>query len=464
VWTNEDRVVAAAASVDVDRWQTELAEVVARVGHRFHRHEPRAHAAAVVSALMAGVEDPNCWTLAEQVGHAGPDAIQHLLARARWDEDGVRDDLRDYVAEHLSAQVETADPVGTVLVADETGDLKKGRHTVGVHRQYTGTAGRIENAQVAVYLLYATSVGHAFIDRELYLPKAWTDDPARCAAAGVPDDVAFATKPALAGRMLARTLDAGIRVRWFAGDEVYGQDPALRRQLRAAGVGYVVAIASDHRLTTGIGTRRAVDLAVRPDLPWHRLSAGDGAHGHRWYDWALIDLHPADRDHDAHGGHHALLIRRNRTTGELAFYRTWTPAPVTLATLVTVAGRRWTIEEAFQSSKGLTGLDDHQVRRWTSWRRWTVLAMFAHAILTVLTATATSLPTRDDTNRNDLGDHNDRPALIPPTRNEIQRLIAAMTATVRGHLDHALAWSYRRRRTQARARASHYKRQAITTQ
>jgi SRSO17 transposase len=454
-------VVAAAASVDGERWQAELAEVVARVGHRFHRHEPRAHAAAVVSALLAGVDDPNCWTLAEQVGHAGPDAIQHLLARARWDEDGVRDDLRDYVVEHLSQQVEAGDPVGAVLVADETGDLKKGRHTVGVQRQYTGTAGRIENAQVAVYVLYATSVGHAFIDRELYLPKAWTDDRARCAAAGVPDQVGFATKPALAARMLARTLDAGIDVRWFAGDEVYGQDPALRRQLRARGVGYVVAVASDHRVTTGIGARRAVDLAVRPDLAWQRLSAGDGAHGHRWYDWALIDLHPNDRDHDGHGGHHALLIRRNRTTGELAFYRTWTPASASVQTLVTVAGRRWTIEEGFQSSKGLTGLDDHQVRRWTSWRRWTVLAMLAHAILTVLATTTAAPPAQRD---NQPADPSHLAGLIPLTRNEIQRLIAALTASARASLEHTLAWSHRRRRTQARARASHYKRQALTTE
>jgi SRSO17 transposase len=436
---------------------------MARVGHRFRRWEPRAHAAAVVSALVAGVADANCWTLAERAGHAGPDAMQHLLARARWDEDGVRDDLRDYVVEHLSAHVEAADPVGAVLVGDETGDLKKGRHTVGVQRQYTGTAGRTENAQVAVYLVYSTGAGHAFIDRELYLPKAWTEDRDRCAAAGVPDDVGFATKPMLAARMLARALDAGLAVRWFAGDEVYGQDPNLRRQLRDRAVGYVVAVAGNHRLTTGIGIRRAVDLAVRPDLRWQRLSAGDGAHGHRWYDWALIDLHPSDGDHDQHDGHHALLIRRNRSTGELAFYRTWTPVPAALQTLVSVAGRRWTIEEAFQTGKHLTGLDEHQVRRWTSWRRWTVLAMLAHAILTVLAVTAASTSSTPSSTSQEHGQNHARAsALIPLTRNEVQRLIAALTGPVRPH-EHVMNWSLRRRRTQARARASHYRQQALTT-
>jgi SRSO17 transposase len=441
---------------------------MARIGHRFRRYEPRAHAAAVVSALVAGVADPNCWTLAERAGHAGPDAMQHLLARARWDEDGVRDDLRDYVAEHL-AQPTAADQVGPVLVADETGDLKKGQHTVGVQRQYTGTAGRTENAQVAVYLVYSTSVGHAFIDRELYLPKAWTQDRARCAAAGVPDQVGFATKPTLAARMLVRALDAGLAVRWFAGDEVYGQDPTLRRQLRERAVGYVVAVAASHRLTTGIGVRRAVDLGVRPDLRWHRLSAGDGTHGHRWYDWALIDLAAADRDndssdeHNGHQGHHALLIRRNRSTGELAYYRTWTPIPASLQTLVTVAGRRWTIEEGFQTSKGLTGLDAHQVRRWTSWRRWTLLAMLAHAILTVLAVTSAPAPSTWSAPTSKEGDDHDRsPALVPLTRNEIQRLMTALTVPVRAGVDHALAWSFRRRRVQARARDSHYRRQAAT--
>jgi len=210
--------------------------------------------------------------------------MQRLLSQAVWDEDGVRDDLRDYVTEHLGHP-------RAVLVVDETGDVTKGAGTVGVQRQYTGTAGRVENSQVAVYLTYASPRGYAFIDRELYLPKAWTDDRDRCAAAGVPEDVGFATKPALARVMIDRALDAGAQASWVAGDEVYGVDPVLRKDLADRGLGFVLAVAKSHRFTTGIGSRRAIDLAVRlPNKSWQRMSAGTGAKGDRWYDWALVDV------------------------------------------------------------------------------------------------------------------------------------------------------------------------------
>ena len=293
--------------------------MLAHVGGRFARVESRRHARVMVRGMLAGLARVNCWSIAEHAGHARPDALQHLLSSAVWDEDGVRDDLRSYVVAHLAGP----DPAADVLVVDETGDVKKGAATVGVQRQYTGTAGRIENSQVAVYLAYAGPGGHAFIDRDLYLPTAWTQDRARCTAAGVPDDVAFATKPALATGMLHRAVAAGVGAKWIAADEVYGADPHLRRWCREQGLGYVLAVARSHRVVTGIGARRAVDLAVRPDLRWQRLSAGQGTKGHRWYDWALIDLAADDRDHDAHGGRHALLVRRGRT-GELAFYRTMT--------------------------------------------------------------------------------------------------------------------------------------------
>ena len=421
-----------------------------QVGSRFARAETRRHAASLVRGLLAGLPRVNCWTIAEHAGHAGPDALQHLLAGAVWDEDGVRDDLRDYVVGHLSEPADGRDPGASqvVLVADETGDLKKGTATVGVQRQYTGTAGRIENSQVAVYLAYATVRGQAFIDRELYLPRAWTDDPARCAAAGVPGYVEFSTKPALAAAMLARALDAGVEAGWFAGDEVYGSDPALRAFCRARGLGYVLAVARDHRVTTGVGVRRAVDLAVRPDLVWQRISAGRGAKGHRRYDWALIDLAGTDRDHDAHGGHHALLVRRSRTTGELAFYRTWTPRPMPLGELVRVAGRRWAIEESFQAGKTLAGLDEHQVRRWRSWRRWTVLAILAHAFLAVTAATTKP------------ADEHAGPRLTRLTSSEIQHLFAALVLRPVRELAHLLTWSRYRRTSATRARTSHYTRQA----
>ena len=266
-----------AHSVDPDRWGEGFAELMGRIGGRFGRVEPRRRARGFVRGSLAGLPRMNCWTIAEHAGDPTPDGMQHLLERARWDTDGVRDDLRGYVIDHLG------DP-GAVLVIDETGDLKKGTTTVGVQRQYTGTAGRIENAQVGVYLVYAAPGGHAFIDRALYLPKSWTDDPVRCRAAGVPGDVAFATKPALAGAMITRALDAGTPASWVAGDEVYGSDPKLRAALHARGIGYVLAVACDHAVTvpTCPGPRRAGELAAElPEQVWGRYSAGHGAKGHR---------------------------------------------------------------------------------------------------------------------------------------------------------------------------------------
>jgi SRSO17 transposase len=409
--------------------------MMGRIAGRFARVEPRRRAGALVAGLLAPLPRKNCWTLAEHAGDATPDGMQHLLSRAVWDADAVRDDVRGYVVEHLG------DP-GAVLVVDETGDLKKGTVTVGVQRQYTGTAGRIENAQVAVYLVYAGRAGHAAIDRELYVPRCWSGDPVRCAAAGVPRDLRFATKPALAARMVARALDAGVAASWVAGDEVYGANTALREALQAREVGYVLAVACDHRVSVGPGVLRADALsALLPKRAWQRISAGRGAKGHRYYDWAVTDL-AVDGP-----GVHQLLIRRNRRTGELAFYRCYAPGPVPLRVLVTVAGRRWAVEETFQSAKGLTGLDQHQVRRWTSWYRWVTLAMLAHAFLAVVRALEGS------------HDH-DHDELIPLTCNEIRCLFTATTQSTARRAAAALAWSRWRRRHQARAKASHYRRQA----
>jgi len=218
--------------------------------------EPRRRAREFVLGLLADLPRKNCWALAEHAGELSPDGMQHLLARARWDIDGVRDDLRGYVVEHLGDS-------DAVLVVDETGDVKKGRHTVGTQRQYTGTAGRIENVQVAVYLTDAGANGYALIDRELYLPRSWTTDPGRCA--GVPDHVKFATKPALARAMLVRALHTGVRARWVSGDEVYGADPQLRTELHNREVGYVLAIGSNQRVPTAAG--RAGPTSWRPPCP-----------------------------------------------------------------------------------------------------------------------------------------------------------------------------------------------------
>jgi SRSO17 transposase len=244
--------VAAGHSVEVDpaRWQAGLEELLGRVAGRFGRVEPRRRARAFVLGLLADLPRKNCWTIAEHAGDTSPDGMQHLLGRAVWDHHAVRDDVRDYVVDHLG------DPQA-VLVVDETGDLKKGTSTVGVQRQYTGTAGRIENAQVAVYLVYASDAGHALIDRELYVPQGWFADPGRCRAAGIPSLVGFGTKPALAVAMITRALDAGVPAAWVAGDEVYGANPALRAALEARGIGYVLAVACDHRVVAGRDTYRA---------------------------------------------------------------------------------------------------------------------------------------------------------------------------------------------------------------
>ncbi len=427
--------MAAGHSVDPARWLGMFDELMGRIAGRFTRLEPRRRVRAFVLGLLADLPRKNCWSIAEHAGDASPGGMQHLLAGARWDADAVRDDLRDYVTGHLG------DP-DAVLVVDETGDLKKGTRTAGVQRQYTGTAGRIENSQVAVYLTYAAPRGHALVDRELYLPKSWTGDPARCRAAGIPGGTVFATKPELARRMITRTLDAGAPAGWVAGDEVYGADPGLRADLETRQVGYVLAVAKSHPVNAGAGPCRAGRLAARlPRSAWQLYSAGEGAKGHRCYDWALTSIEPRRR------GYRWLLIRRNRRTGELAFYRCYSPRHVPLATLVKIAGRRWTVEEDFQAGKGLAGLDEHQVRRWTSWYRWVTLAMLAAAFLTITAATEhASCPPPD--------------GQIPLTRNEIARLLTALTIWPARDACHRLRWSAWRRRHQHRARTCHYQRQA----
>jgi SRSO17 transposase len=339
------------------------------------------------------------------------------------------------VVEHL------AEPQA-VLVVDETGDVEKGAATAGVQRQYTGTAGRVENAQAAVYRTYAGRGGHALVDRRLYLPKSWAGDPARRAAAGIPDDVVFATKPALAADMIGAALDAGVPAAWVAGDEVYGADPGLRAELECRRAGYVLAVAKDHHVVRAAGKFRADALATRlPRVSWQRLSAGPGAKGHRYYDWAWIVIEPG-RD-----GAHWLLIRRSRRTGERAYYRCWSPRHVPLAVYARVAGRRWTTEENFQAGKGLAGLDEHQVRTWTAWHRWVTLAMLALAFLTIAAVT----------------EHDQKAApagLIPLTRNEIARLAATLISPS-ALTAHQLGWSQWRRRHQHRARTCHYRRQSM---
>ncbi|MFD0974269.1 IS701 family transposase [Plantactinospora endophytica] len=420
-----------------------LAGVLDSFAGRFGRVEPRRTAAAFVTGLLSDLEVKTCWQLAEQAGHARPDAMQRLLFRAVWDADAVRNDLRQLIAERFGAP-------DAVLIPDETGDLKKGVHTVGVQRQYTGTAGRIENSQVGVFLAYASEHGHTLIDRRVYLPVSWTDDRDRCRAAAVPDDVGFATRSELAADMLTAALDAGMPAGWVAADEAYGNSSVFRAHLREHGLGYVLAVSRSHLIPLDGGKTRVRADQVAADLPdsaWQRRSAGAGSKGPRVYDWAWLDDVCTDADPDD-GGRHSLLIRRNSTTRELAFYRCWTPHPTTLAQLVRVAGIRWTVEESFQAAKSQVGLDQHQVRRWDSWHRFTILALAALAVLAICAADAA---THESDAPTDSG-------LIRLTANEIRRLINTCIIRPISDLAHRFHWSQWRRRHQARARQSHYTR------
>ncbi|MFD9028631.1 IS701 family transposase [Streptomyces parvulus] len=330
-------------------------QLTGRIAGRFARVEPRRRATALVLGLLPDLPRKNCWTLAEQAGDATPDGMQHLLHRAKWDADAVRDDLRAYVVEHLADD-------GAVLVVDETGDLKK-----APPRSVSSASTPARRAGSRTPRSPSTSstppTGHAAIDRALYVPRSRTDAPDRCRAAGIPDDLAFATKPVLAARMIGRALDTGTPARWVAGDEVYGDNPHLRADLEERRTHYVLAVSSTHQVIMAAGKFPAKAIAAKiPKRAWQRRSAGEGAKGERYYDWAQADIHgPADRL-----GHWWLLARRNRRTGELAFYRCFSPHPVPLSDLIRVAGRRWTIEETFHAGKGLAGLDEHQVRRWVT--------------------------------------------------------------------------------------------------
>jgi SRSO17 transposase len=435
--------VAAGHSVDAGRWRLVVDGVLASFAGRFARVEPRRAATAFVTGLLSDIESKSCWGLAEQAGHARPDAMQRLLYRAVWDADAVRDDLRALVARRLGDS-------DAVLVVDETGDLKKGMHTVGVQRQYTGTVGRVENAQVGVFLGYASRHGHTLVDRRVYLPRSWTDDPQRCRAAGVPDEVGFATRSELAADMIDAAVAAGTPARWVAADEAYGNNTALRAHLRGLRLGYVLAVSRSHHIPLDGGkVRQRADrvAAALPAAAWQRRCAGAGSKGPRWYDWAWLGQVSTDADPD-HGGHHSVLIRRNCTTGELAFYRCWTPQPATLAELVRVAGLRWTVEESFQAAKSQVGLDQHQVRRWDSWHRFTTLAMAALTVLAICAA---------DARANEPGQRTGN-ELISLTVNEIRRLINAILIRPIRDLTHRLRWSHWRRRHQARARQAHHQR------
>jgi SRSO17 transposase len=355
---------------EVHRWADQLDDLCRRLAPRFSRVEPRRRARAYLQGLLAPLERKNGWHLAEAAGDASPDGVQDFLSRMHWDADAVRDDLQAYVVEHLG------DP-DAVLVLDETGFLKKGDKSAGVKRQYSGTAGRIENSQIGVFLAYASQHGHALIDRALYLPDTWAFDAARRTEAGVPEAIRFTTKPKLGQAMLKRAFEAGVPCTWVVSDSLYGADSQTRRLIEAHGRGYVLAVTSAQRL----GLKPVEDwLEDVPAKGWTRLSAGDGAKGPRLYDWAYLSygIPPT-------GWKSGLLIRRKKgRPHQFTYYLTWAPVDTSLATLVRVAGQRWTIESCFEEAKGETGLDQYEVRSWTGWHRHITLSMLAHAYLTIV--------------------------------------------------------------------------------
>ncbi len=382
-------MIARSNSIS-ERCTTYLEDLHNHIAHRFARPEVRERAQRYLTGLLNEVRRKNGWQMAEDMGEHRPRGVQHLLNDACWDADGVRDDLREYVIEHLG------DPTSGVLIVDETGFLKKGEKSVGVARQYTGTAGKKENAQVGVFLCYTSDEGTAFIDRELYLPREWTEDRERLRQAGVPEEVGFATKGELAKRMLGRAFEARVPARWVVADTVYGSARGLKGFLEEWGYSYVLAVPE----TKGVyheGRQRQVKTIARglPEEAWVRASAGEGSKGERLYDWACVPLANTDavvEVDDAKAGSRAgrwLLVRRQiDDPRELAYYLCYGPLQTEVHELIRIAGSRWRIEDGFKGAKSEVGLNEYEVRKWAGWYRHTTLCLLAHAYLGVLCSVA----------------------------------------------------------------------------
>jgi len=377
----------AGASIEttLELWASSLREVKARMRGLFTQKRVAASASMFLDGLLGDERRKTGWMRAEAAGDPGPWRQQAILGRGRWDADALRDIVRDYVVETLGAEE-------AVLVIDETGFLKQGKASCGVARQYTGSAGKITNCQIGVFAAYVSHRGHAFIDRALYLPKSWTSDHVRMTRAHVPTDASFATKPALAAQMILRAIAAGVPFAWVAADSVYGVGD-IEQTLRRAGKGYVLGVSSNHHFGSWVGKPAVAGTAaeIAQDLDpaaWQRLSAGDGTKGARLHDWVyleLADLDAADYDEDRSGiWTRGLLIRRNIADGELAFFTTWSPAGTDIDTLIRVEGRRWAIEDSFETAKNELGLDHNETRSWHGWHRHVSLVMLAFAMMAAI--------------------------------------------------------------------------------
>ena len=377
----------------LELWASSLRDVKARMRPLFTQERVAVSAGQFLDGLLGEERRKTGWMRAEAAGDTGPWRQQAILGRGQWDADALRDIVREYAVETL------ADP-DAVLVLDETGFLKQGKASCGVGRQYTGSAGKITNCQIGVFASYVSRHGHAFIDRALYLPKAWTDDPERLAAAHVPDNVRFATKPALALTMIERAIASNVPFSWVAADSGYGVGD-IEMALKRAAKGYVLGVSANHpfrswdKPLTVAGTAKDIAEAL-PEDSWQRLSSGDGTKGARLHDWAyleLADLDAGDFDATFPGiWTRGLLIRRNIADGDLAFFSTWCPIRTPIETLVRVEGHRWAIEDSFETAKNELGLDHNETRSWHGWNRHVSLVMLAFAMMATIRHHANAVP------------------------------------------------------------------------
>jgi SRSO17 transposase len=368
-----DGVIGSSA---IGKWSKALGELHRRVGHRFSRSEAREQAKRYLVGLLDRVERKNGWQLAEAIGERDPQGVQRLLNSATWDAEAVRDDLRGYIVEHLGDE-ETG-----VLIVDETGFLKKGEKSVGVARQYTGTAGDTVNCQVGVFLAYSSEKGAAFLDRALYLPRAWTGDPVRRAEAGVPEELVFRNKIELAEEMLERAFEAEVPARWVLADSFYGRSHAFRVWLEQRGRSYAVMVPKTNAVPLG-GRKKKIERYVERlgESAFSEIRPAQDTGGRRPWKWACVDL-AAD---PKRGMRRWLLVRRSTDDPEeQGFYQAYGPAGTTVEELVKVCQERWAVEECFAEAKGEVGLDHYEVRKWEAWQRHITLCLLAHAILAVV--------------------------------------------------------------------------------
>src|SRR5215217_3344086 len=386
-------MMGGSVEATLELWASSLRDVKGRMRPLFQQDRMAASAGLFLDALLGPERRKTGWMRAEAAGDPGPWRQQAVLGRAQWDADALRDVVRDYVVETLAAP-------DAVLVVDETGFLKQGKASCGVGRQYTGSAGKITNCQIGVFAAYVSSKGHAFIDRALYLPKAWSDDRARRTAAHVPEDITFATKPQIARGMIERAIAADVPFAWVAADSIYGVGE-IEMMLRRQGKGYVLGVSGAHQFSSWIGKPEiggtAEEIAEELDeSAWQRLSAGAGTKGERLSDWAyceLADLEAAEYTEVLSGlWTRGLLIRRSLEDGELAFFSTWCPAGTEIDTLVMVEGRRWAIEDAFETAKTELGLAHNETRSWHGWHRHVSLVMLAFAMMAAVRHRANSVP------------------------------------------------------------------------